>query len=444
MGLFDKFKKKDKHSDKVLVIGLDGVPYCLIQDLTGKGRMPNLARLLQQGSAGNMESSMPPVSSVAWTTFMTGVNPAKHGIFGFMEKKDDSYDLYFPNATHIKSPAIWDMLGRAGKTTIAVNIPQTYPAREISGIIISGFISIDLEKAVTPSRLLPVLREMDYRIDVNYQEAAEKKDEFFGDLFYTLKKRREAFLYLMEKEPWNLFIGVFTGTDRLQHYFWGDYADKHSAYHQQFLDYYTAIDQVIGEMLDRAGDETPLIILADHGFSLLKKEVFLNAWLKQKGFLKLKKDPPQSFGDIHPESTAFVLDPSRVYINMNSVPRTKYHDVCKQLTEGFLGLKDEETAAPLIRRVYTKEEIFSGPFMDKAPDLVLWSAPGYDLKGAISKNEILGTGKFTGMHTFDDAFLYIRQAQSLPAKPRICDVAPTILKYCGISIPEYMDGTPLV
>jgi predicted AlkP superfamily phosphohydrolase/phosphomutase len=441
MSLFNRLKKKK--NDKVLVIGLDGVPYSLVQDLSTKGCIPTLSRLMQQGVVTTMESSMPPVSSVAWTTFMTGTNPAKHGIFGFMEKKADSYDIYFPNATHIKAPAIWDVLSQAGKTTIAVNIPQTYPARQTNGVIISGFISLDLDKAVTPSRLLPVLKQMDYRIDVNYQEAAERKDEFFGDLFYTLKKRREAFLYLMDKEPWNLFIGVFTGTDRLQHYFWGDYTDTSSKYHQMVLDYYSGIDRIIGEMLERVADDTPLIILADHGFALLKKEVYLNAWLKTQGYLKLKKDPPQSFTDIHPESAAYVLDPSRVYINRTAVSAAEHKKFRQQLIDGFLTIRDDSTGTPLICRVFTREELYSGSFVDRAPDLVLWGAPGYDLKGAISKNEILGTGKFTGMHTFDDAFLYIRGAQSLKSKPRICDIAPTILTCLGLTVPENMDGIAL-
>jgi predicted AlkP superfamily phosphohydrolase/phosphomutase len=405
--------------------------------------MPTLARLMQQGVATTMESSMPPVSSVAWTTFMTGANPAKHGIFGFMEKKPDSYDIYFPNATHIRTPAIWDVLSQAGKTTIAVNIPQTYPARQTNGVIISGFISLDLDKAVTPSRLLPVLKQMDYRIDVNYQEAAEKKDGFFGDLFYTLQKRREAFLYLLDTEPWNLFIGVFTGTDRLQHYFWNDYADSSSNYHQMVLDYYAGIDRIIGEMLERVTDDTPLIILADHGFALLKKELYLNAWLKKEGYLKLKKEPPQSFSDIQPDSAAYVLDPSRVYINRTVVSEAEYKKFRQRLIAGFLTIKDEPTDTPLITRIFTREELFSGPLIDRSPDLVLWGAPGYDLKGSISKHELLGTGKFTGMHTFDDAFLFIRGLHSLKHKPRICDIAPTILSFLSLPVPDTMDGMPL-
>lgn len=451
MGLFDRLKKKNKHRQRVLVIGLDGVPYPLVVDLCQKGCMPNLSKLMQQGVACKMESSMPPVSSVAWTTFMTGVNPAKHGIFGFMERRQDSYAVYFPNSSHIQTPTLWDILSREGKKTIALNIPQTYPARETNGIVIAGFVALVLEKAVYPPRLLPKLNEMDYRIDVNYLEAAEKKDEFFKDLFYTLQKRREAFHYLMDREPWDLFIGVFTGTDRLHHFFWGDYEDPQSGYHHLFLKYYAAIDNIIAEMVANVPEETPLIIMADHGFALLKKEVYLNAWLKEEGLLKLKKDPPQSFDDIDPDSKAFVLDPSRVYINLKGAmpqgcvePGAEYENLVATISEGFLSLKDGADSGPIISRVFKKEELYAGPLMVKAPDLVLWSTPGYDLKGSITKDELLGRGKFTGMHTFDDALLYLRGQTILKSKPHIQDVAPTILKFLEVPIPEHMNGTALI
>jgi predicted AlkP superfamily phosphohydrolase/phosphomutase len=450
MGFLDFFKKKESRK-RVAVIGLDGVPYWLIKDLSKKGHLPNLTSLMQDGFACEMESSMPPVSSVAWTTFMTGVNSAKHGIFGFMERRRESYGIYFPNSSQIQSPTLWDILNGEGKKTVAVNIPQTYPARETNGIIISGFVAVDLEKAVYPPKLVPALKEIGYRIDVDYQEAAEKKDEFFEDLFYTLKKRRETFLYLMNKVQWDLFIGVFTGTDRLQHFFWDDYENPESSLHQLIINYYREIDNIIGEMVKKLDEDTALIIMSDHGFAHLEKEVYLNSWLKKEGLLKLKKNPPVSFEDIDPENTrAFVLDPSRVYINLKGVmpkgcvePGAEYEQLIKMLTEEFLSMRDESTSESVISHVFRKEDLFSGPFIDKAPDLVLWGSKGYDLKGAISKDEIIGKGKFTGMHTCN-AFFYMRGLGALNTMPHIKDLAPTILKLLNISIPEYMDGKPLV
>lgn len=451
MRLLNVLKKKKPACARVAVIGLDGVSYKMIKDLSSQGYLPHITALLENGFLCEMESTMPPVSSVAWTTFMTGVNPAKHGIYGFMDRRRESYGIYFPNSSQIASPTLWDILTGAGKKTVAINIPQTYPARETNGIIISGFVAIDLEKAVYPHKLVAALQKIDYRIDVDYQNAKERKDEFFKDLLYTLKKRRETFIYLQNKIQWDLFIGVFTGPDRLQHFFWDEYENPEAPCHAAILSYYREIDSIIGEMAEKLGDDTTLILLSDHGFARLEKEVHINAWLKKQGLLKLKQDPPASFEDIDPDHTkAFALDPSRVYVNLKGVmpkgcvaPGPEYDRLIKMLIEGFLSLKDDTTSETVISRIYRKEELFTGPLVDKAPDLVLWGAKGYDLKASITSDEIFSKGPFTGMHTYNDAFLYMRGLDSLNSKPHIRDIAPTILKLLDIPVPKEMDGKPI-
>jgi len=449
MGLKERlFKTKGKN--KVAVIGLDGVPYDLIEDLVNAGKMPALAEILKEGSPEKMKSSIPPVSSVAWTTFMTGVNPGKHGIYGFIDLKDYSYDPYFPNFTDIKSPLLWDSIAAHGKKTIAINIPQTYPAKEINGILISGFVALDLQKAVYPPSFYPKLKKMDYRIDVDYQEAAEKKEEFFTDLFYTLKKRGEAIKYFLMKEQWDLFIGVFTGTDRLHHYFWNEYENPQERYHQKFIDYYTQLDTIIGDLVDSLPGHCHLMIMADHGFCALKQEFFPNTWLKEKGYLKLKKDPPDSFSDIHSDSKAFILDPGRVYINLKGrMPEgcvkvgREYDDLREELMQGFMGISSpSEPSSPILERIFRKEELFSGPYLNKAPDLVLHGLSGYDIKGSMSKGYLFGKGRFTGMHTYSDAFLFLRGGD-LKGNYDIVDLAPSILYLLGIPLPNHFDSKPL-
>jgi predicted AlkP superfamily phosphohydrolase/phosphomutase len=124
-------------------------------------------------------------------------------------------------------------------------------------------------------------------------------------------------------------------------------------------------------------------------------------------------------------------------------PGAEYEQLIKMLTEEFLSMRDESTSESVISHVFRKEDLFSGPFIDKAPDLVLWGSKGYDLKGAISKDEIIGKGKFTGMHTCN-AFFYMRGLGALNTMPHIKDLAPTILKLLNISVPEYMDGKTLM
>ena len=133
MGIFDKMRKPTK-ARPVFLLGLDGTPFGLIQSLFEKGIMPNMAEISRRGKVARMASTIPDVSSVAWTTFMTGVNPGRHGIFGFVDLKPGTYTSYFPNATHVRSPTLWHLLGKEGRRSVIVNMPSTYPAQELDGI----------------------------------------------------------------------------------------------------------------------------------------------------------------------------------------------------------------------------------------------------------------------------------------------------------------------
>jgi len=145
--LFPKRKKR------AVLIGLDGVPYTLLATLIDRGLTPNLARLASGGAEyfKQMDASLPEISSVSWSSFMTGLNPGRHGIYGFMDLKPASYQLYFPSYPHLKVPALWDTLGKKGRRSVVVNLPGTYPARPHEGVLISGFVAIDLKKAVHPA-----------------------------------------------------------------------------------------------------------------------------------------------------------------------------------------------------------------------------------------------------------------------------------------------------
>ena len=189
-----------------------------------------------------MRSSIPTISSVSWSGFMTGTNPGRHGIYGFTDVKRDSYAIYFPNYRHVQGATIWDALGAAGKRSIVLNIPNTYPAKDIQGVLVSGFVAVNIERAVTPASVLPLLKSQGYKIDVDYVNANERPDAFFKDLFETLAGRRRTLAYFLREEDWDCFIGVITETDRLHHYFWNQYVDLAAPLHGRFLDFYRRLD----------------------------------------------------------------------------------------------------------------------------------------------------------------------------------------------------------
>ena len=133
-----------KNGRETIIIGLDGVCFDLINNLSETGIMPNTNELISQGTFTRMQSSIPEVSSVAWSSIITGKNPGEHGIFGFTDLFPDSYKLKFPNFNDLKSSPFWDLEERK---SIIINVPSTYPVKEMNGVHISGFVSLEFDEA---------------------------------------------------------------------------------------------------------------------------------------------------------------------------------------------------------------------------------------------------------------------------------------------------------
>lgn len=409
--MFAFFKKKSKK--KVVIIGLDGTPYSLLKNLINQGKLPNMSHIFSQGYFGATTVCLPEISSVSWTSFMTGTNSGTHGIYGFMDFKPGTYELYFPNFSDLKAPTLFDELGEKGKRSVIINLPSTYPARKIPGVLISGFVAIDLKKAVYPLSLLSKLQELNYRIDIDTSRARTDYEFLMKDLDETLKIRKKTANYLWENEDWDLFMVVITGTDRLQHFLFDAYVDENHPYHEAFINYYQKIDVFVGriyEKYEQLKGEKTFFMLSDHGFTQLKTEVYINRWLYENGYLKFNTDTPKMVSDIGPGTLAFALDPSRIYINLQekyplgTVDKKDYEKLREELKQAFLEIKYK--GEPILKKVFFKEEIYSGPYLDYAPDLVLLSKHGYDLKATVQRDVVFGRSGLQGMHTYDDAFYF--------------------------------------
>lgn len=414
MGLFDKAKKKV--NSRAVVVGLDGVPYTLLKDLKYRGLIPNMAPIFDAGYFGQMSVCIPEISSVSWSSFMTGTQSGEHGIFGFMDLQPNTYKMYFPNFTHLKAPTLWDDLASRGKKTVVINMPATYPAREISGALISGFVAIDINKAVYPPSLIPRLTQMEYRIDVDTMKAREDHEFLFRDLDATLVGRERAVDLLWEDIDWDLFIIVVTGTDRLMHFLWEAFEQETHTYHQAFLDYLKTVDSFVGRVHERFLDlegskesKNKFYMLSDHGFTKIKTEVYLNRWLQENRYLKFGKEQPETIMDIGSGSTAFAMDPSRIYLNLKgkyplgTLDPADYEQVRQELKEGLEALTFEG-GEKVVNRIYFKEELYQGPHVDVGPDLVVLAHHGYDLKAKVKSNRVFGRTNLVGMHTQNDAF----------------------------------------
>ena len=446
MALF-RYKGKDR---RVFVLSLDGVPYSFLRNQMGKGRWPNLAKLVEEGSLTRMKSVLPTISSVAWSTFMTGKNPAKHGIFGFVDHRPNSYEMFIPTSVNMTSKTLWEILSERGKRVVVINVPVTYPVRPVNGILVSGFLATGLEKATFPREISRQLEQMGYRIDVDAAQAHESLDKFLGDLRLTLEKRIQTMYYFMDHQPWDYFHLHVMGTDRINHFLWEHMEQGHPQYAAPFLNYYEQIDEILGELRQKLEDDVTFILMSDHGFCTVKKEVNLSRHLVERGWLSFQHNPPKNLQDIHPSSRAYTLIPGRVYLNVKgrepkgSVQPSEYERVREEVAESLLDLQLSQTGEKVIRKVVRREDIYQGDHLSAAADLIAMPFDGFDLKADVKKEVLAEKTALVGMHTYDDAFLFMGGKRFIREDVEIMDLLPTILALMDVPIPQDIDGRVVI
>ncbi len=407
-------RKNGKRDKKMIVLGLDGVPYSFMKRMTANSNLPVFKSLLAEGEFKRINSVLPTVSSVAWSSFMTGQDASGHNIFGFVDRKPSPFKLFIPTADIREGETIWDKLAQLNKESIIINVPVTYPPAEIEGIMISGFLATDLSKATYPVEIATELEGMDYVIDVDTWIARDSREDFLVSLNYALERRFKTMFKFLEEKSWNYLQCHIMETDRINHFFWRDMENADPRFEELFLQFYKKIDDYLGELLKKIDNSIDLIILSDHGFCSTKKEVELNYWLEEEGYLKYNIDEPESIEDMASASKAYSLLPGRIFINCRGresngrVTKKEYDTLRRELKSGLLKLKDEETGDMIIKNVYYREELYDGPYLERAADLIAVPHRGYDLKGNVNQGNLLQEGFIQGMHTYDDAFIYFR------------------------------------
>ena len=332
-----------------------------------KGACPILARLIAGGAFKRMNSVYPTVSSVAWSSFMTGKNPAKHGIFGFVDRDPATLKTTIPTSRAMQSRTLWEILSDAGKRVVVMNVPVTYPPRQVNGVLIAGFLAPNLNKVAYPPEMGQKLKEWGYRIDTDPWVARESKDKMLADVNDTFDRRVKTLFTLMEEEEWDYFHCHIMSTDRLFHFLWEQMEDNDPVYAPQFLAFMEKLDRLIGDVMSRLDEHTSLVVMSDHGFCTLDKEIYVNYWLQQQGWLQFDTAEPKSIEDMSSSSVAYSLDPGRVFINLKGREKA-----------GSVEPADYESwREPHRRRRYGVDGPGHGP-----AHLPTCSAPGRNLPGA--------------------------------------------------------------
>jgi predicted AlkP superfamily phosphohydrolase/phosphomutase len=448
---------------RVFVLSLDGVPHSFLARHIPEGAFPNLAALFAEGELRRMETACPPASPVVWSSYMTGMNPGRHGIYGLIERRPGSYELYVPTSMDLTAPALWEVAGRAGRKVVVVNVPGTFPPRPIRGVLIAPDNGGPLDGLVYPQSLGGFLRGIGYRADVDARAGMEgNKDDLLVDLDRTVRKRFEAAFSLLHREPWDFFQLHVSETDRINHFLWEDYERDTPILGRAFLAFYRTLDALVGELLSLVPAGAQVILLSGHGFRRLRRELYLNRCLEEHGWLEFQGGASRRLGEIGAEARAYSLGAGRVFLHVRGREprgrvdgREEYRGFRDGIAADLLRLKDPESGLPLIERVVPGEELnrnpewrsFPLPASDRRPapcDLLVVPAEGYEMKANFDRQTVTGRTEVTGMHAYDDAFLFVRGRRLRSRTPRIEDLFPTVLGMLGVRAAERPDGEPLV
>jgi predicted AlkP superfamily phosphohydrolase/phosphomutase len=286
---------------KLLVIGLDGASFNVLDPLIEKGHLQNLAALIAGGARADLETTFPPITAVAWSSFMTGKNPGKHGIFEFVRLDHASKRELAVNASFRQGRAIWDLLSDAGERVVVHNFPCTYPPHSLNGLMIADFMTPRGRRDYTsPASLLSELEEKfgPYRLHLSQTYAKGNVEGVLDELFDELEYKAKVTEYLMTRYEWDAFFQYFWGTDRIQHELWHITDEAHPRYdpeearlyRDRVYAYFDRVDEIVGRLVKLAGQDAIVCVASDHGFGPAHKYCSFNIWLLQEGFLKLKRD----------------------------------------------------------------------------------------------------------------------------------------------------------
>jgi len=283
---------------KLLIIGLDCADPRFV--FGWKDELPNLRKLMENGAYGPMHSCHPPITVPAWAVMMSGKDPGELGYYGFRNRKDYSYDGYtIANATAVKCDRVWDILSRSGKKVVLLGVPQTYPPRPVNGCVVSGFLAPSTESNYTyPARLKDEIEEVSggYVLDVeNFR--TDDKEALLGRIYEKTQKHFKVAKHLIKTKPWDFFMLVEMGVDRIHHGFWSFIDPEHrkfvpgNPFENSIKDYYKYCDGEIGELLSLVPEDTVVIVVSDHGARKMEGGICFNEWLIKEGYLTLKQYP---------------------------------------------------------------------------------------------------------------------------------------------------------
>jgi len=456
---------------KVAVLGLDCAAPRLVFDRF-RDDLPNLRGLMEAGSHGPLLSTHPPITVPAWACMMRSQDPGQLGIYGFRNRKDHSYDgLSMANASVLKSDAVWDLLGQAGKQSIVLGVPPSFPPKPLNGVQVGCFLTPSTDMAYTyPPDVRQEIQKVapGYVVDVEGFRT-DDKDALLKRIYDKTRMHFAVARHLLKTRPWDFFMMVEMGVDRIHHSFWKYMDPDHpkyepgNQYENAIRDYYRYCDQEIGELLSLFPKDTAVMVVSDHGAKKLDGGICFNEWLIKKGWLTLKSypDKPTPIGkaDVDWSKTKAWGDGGyygRLFMNVRgrepqgTIDPGDYERVRIDLAAEIEAIEDP-SGRPIGTKAYRPEDLYK-EVRNVAPDLTCyfgnldWRSIGSVGLKTIHTFEN-DTGPDDANHDWNGIFILKSAAGGAPKGARsglrIYDVAPTLLGLFGVEAPAGMIGRRL-
>ena len=479
---------------RAAVIGLDGAAWHLVDPLIEQGHMPNLARLRETGAAGVLDSTVPTYTPPAWTSAATGVNPGRHGIYGFLEGNAQNEGLVLVHSGKIRSPTIWEMANAQGARVGVYNLPLTYPPRELDGWMVSGMMTPGYGERLkgfafprsVEARILEL--EPDYIVDISPNWETDWKDAALcARILSSLAQRRKVLERLLEEDPVDVLFAVLEAPDRLQHVYYR-YLDPNDPLYDtpqgdtlrpEIAKCFAAMDDIVGVVVDAAADG--VIVCSDHGFTAWEFSVHTNALLQQWGYLKIKpaaramqtkaarslvplakrvlpakaarQAKGKTFAAVDWSKTKAFASPipqQGIFINLEGrerhgiVPQSELAALKNEIASRFENLVGSD-GKPVTDKVWRAEEVFRGPALEGAPDLLpVLRNHRFELDDELfHKEPFTDLGEYPrGVHHPDGIVVIAGPGVAhTEIHASVMDVTPTLLYLAGLQVPDGLDGS---
>lgn len=502
VGAVDPRRETTPLARRVLVLGLDGATFDILDPLMEAGRMPQLKKLIETGTRGILESTKPPITPAAWTTFMTGKGPGRHGIVDFEKYDVRTNQLSFNSTYEIREKTIWEILSEKGFRVGSINVPMTYPPRKVNGFMISGFETPSVENDFTwpPDLKRDILsRWPDYSYRSDWQRKVLGGDELFrrnvGHVERSFAQGFELATYCGQRFGWEVLMVLFKLVDNIQHKAWKYLDPKTSGRYPRRAEIaahcFEELDKVIGRFAEYARQEgATILIMSDHGHGSLDGKAQANALLEQWGYLKLRSRTGQrcrhlerivarALGRTPKRFDANVgveheidLDWSQtracvvhagmygfLYISLKGrqpggiVEPADYEKIRDDLRERFLAVRVKDLQGETIQvfaEVHKTEDLYNCQRSEQPwlPDLLLVPQAGLAVVRRIRGSAAVrwaSPRRMEGTHRVEGILVAngpdVKAGGTVHAQ--IADIAPTLLAAVGLRVPADMEGRVL-